>query len=188
MNGKRLVGWLGVAAVGLAGAGLCAAQQVRKELVEPYRKWLYEDVTYIITEDERSTFKRLNTDDQRDKFIEQFWLRRDPTPDTAENEFKEEHYRRLAYANERFASGIPGWKTDRGRIYIVFGPPDEIDDHSSDSTTAFPSIDWTYRHMDGIGDNVQIEFRDSTKSGEFHMFIDPKNFGVPWPAFQELIR
>jgi len=97
--------------------------KLRKELETPYRKWLNEDVTYIITDEERTAFKRLNTDDEREQFIEQFWLRRDPTPDTEENEFKEEHYRRIAYANEHYASGIPGWKADRGRIYITFGPP-----------------------------------------------------------------
>ena len=86
---------------------------------------------YIITDEERQAFKRLTTDEEREQFIEQFWLRRDPTPDTAENEFKEEHYRRIAYANEHYASGIPGWKTDRGRIYITFGPPDEIESHPS---------------------------------------------------------
>jgi len=101
----------------------------RKELESPYRKWLEEDVVYIITDEERRAFKNLQTDEEREQFIEQFWLRRDPTPDTVENEYKEEHYRRIAYANERFASGIPGWKTDRGRIYITFGPPDEIESH-----------------------------------------------------------
>ena len=97
-------------------------EKLRKELEGPYRKWLNEDVAYIITDEERQAWKRLSTDEEREQFIEQFWLRRDPSPDTAENEYKEEHYRRIAYANERFASGIPGWKTDRGRIYITFGP------------------------------------------------------------------
>jgi len=105
--------------------------QLKRELESPYRKWLNEDVSYIITDEERAAFRRLQTDEEREQFIENFWLRRDPTPDTVENEFKEEHYRRIAYANEHFPSGIPGWKTDRGRIYIVYGPPDEIDDHSS---------------------------------------------------------
>jgi GWxTD domain-containing protein len=104
---------------------------LRKELESPYRKWLNEDVSYIITDEERAAFKRLQTDEEREQFIENFWLRRDPTPDTVENEFKEEHYRRIAYANEHYASGIPGWKTDRGKIYIMYGPPDEIEDHSS---------------------------------------------------------
>src|ERR1051325_10566596 len=106
-------------------------EKLRKELETPYRKWLNEDVTYIITDEERKAFRNLNTDEEKEQFIEQFWLRRDPSPDTQENEFKEEHYRRIAYANERFASGIPGWKSDRGRIYITFGPPDEIESHPS---------------------------------------------------------
>jgi GWxTD domain-containing protein len=158
--------------------------QLKRELESPYRKWLNEDVTYIITDEERSAFKRLQTDEEREQFIESFWLRRDPTPDTIENEFKEEHYRRIAYANEHYASGIPGWKTDRGRIYIVYGPPDEIDDHSSGgsyerpmeegggTTSTYPFQDWRYRYIDGIGNNVIIEFVDPTMSGEFHMTMD----------------
>jgi GWxTD domain-containing protein len=160
-------------------------EKLRKELETPYKKWLNEDVTYIITDEERKAWKRLSTDDEREQFIEQFWLRRDPTPDTEENEYKEEHYRRIAYANERFASGIPGWKTDRGRIYIVYGPPDEIDDHSSGgsydrpyeegggTTSTFPFVDWTYRYIEGVGSNVKIEFVDTTMSGEFRMTMDP---------------
>ena len=96
--------------------------RLRKELETPYKKWLNEEVVYIITDEEKTSWKRLATDEEREQFIEQFWLRRDPTPDTEENEYREEHYRRIAYSNERFASGIPGWKTDRGRIYITYGP------------------------------------------------------------------
>jgi GWxTD domain-containing protein len=159
--------------------------QLKKELETPYRKWLNEDVAYIITDEERAAFKRLQTDEEREQFIEQFWLRRDPTPDTIENEFKEEHYRRIAYANEHFASGIPGWKTDRGRIYITYGPPDEIEDHSSGGfyerppeegggeTSTFPFQQWRYRYIEGIGNNVIIEFVDTTMSGEFRMTMDP---------------
>jgi GWxTD domain-containing protein len=159
--------------------------KLRKELEGPYKKWLNEDVTYIITDEERKAWKRLSTDDEREQFIEQFWLRRDPTPDSEENEYKEEHYRRIAYANERFASGIPGWKTDRGRMYIMYGPPDEIDDHSSGgsydrpveegggTTSTFPFIDWTYRYIEGVGSNIKIEFVDPTMSGEFRMTMDP---------------
>jgi GWxTD domain-containing protein len=160
-------------------------EKLRKELETPYKKWLNEDVTYIITDEERKAWKRLSTDDERENFIEQFWLRRDPTPDTEENEYKEEHYRRIAYANDRFASGIPGWKTDRGRMYIMYGPPDEVDDHSSGgtydrpieegggTTSTFPFIDWTYRYIEGVGSNIKIEFVDTTMSGEFRMSMDP---------------
>jgi GWxTD domain-containing protein len=159
--------------------------RLRKELETPYRKWLNEDVSYIITDEERAAFKRLQTDEEREQFIEQFWLRRDPTPDSIENEFKEEHYRRIAYANEHYASGIPGWKSDRGRIYIEYGPPDEIEDHSQGGTyqrpmeegggetSTYPFQQWRYRWIEGVGTNVIIEFVDPSMSGEFRMTMDP---------------
>jgi GWxTD domain-containing protein len=158
---------------------------LKKELETPWKKWLNEDVTYIITDEERKAFKQFNTDEEREQFVEQFWLRRDPTPDTVENEYKEEHYRRIAYANEHYASGAPGWKMDRGRIYITFGPPDEIDSHPSGGTyerptaegggetTTFPFEDWRYRYIEGIGNDVNIEFVDTTMTGEYHMTMDP---------------
>jgi GWxTD domain-containing protein len=161
------------------------AERLRKELETPFRKWLNEDVAYIITDEERQAFKRLATDEEREQFIEQFWLRRDPTPDSAENEFKEEHYRRIAYANERFASGIPGWKTDRGRIYIAFGPADEVESHPSGgtyerpieegggTTSTYPFEKWRYRWIEGIGTDVIIEFVDPTMTGEYRMTMDP---------------
>jgi GWxTD domain-containing protein len=102
---------------------------LKQELSKPYKKWLDEDVVYIITDEERAAFRQLSNDEERDNFIEAFWQRRDPTPDTEENEYKEEHYQRIAYANEHFAAGVPGWRTDRGRMYIVFGKPDEIESH-----------------------------------------------------------
>ena len=149
------------------------------------RKWLDEDVSYIITNEERTAFKALKTDEEREQFIEQFWLRRDPTPDTVDNEFKEEHYARIAYANERFASGIPGWKTDRGRIYIIWGKPDEIESHPSGgtydrpieegggTTSTFPFEIWRYRYIEGIGNEVLLEFVDPSMSGEYRLTIDP---------------
>src|SRR5665213_2492920 len=160
-------------------------KKLEKELATPYKKWLEEEVPYIITDEERSAFLQLQTNEEREQFIEGFWQRRDPTPDTVENEFKEEHYRRIAYANERFASGIPGWKTDRGRIYIIWGPADEVEAHPTGglydrpmsegggSTTTYAYEDWRYRHMDGIGDNIIIEFVDPDNSGEYHMTMDP---------------
>jgi GWxTD domain-containing protein len=160
-------------------------EKLRKELEGPYRRWLQEDVGYIITDEERQSFKRMATDDEKQSFIESFWLRRDPTPDSAENEFKEEHYRRIAYANERFASGIPGWKTDRGRIYITFGPPAEIESHPSGgtyerpieegggTTSTYPFEKWRYRWIEGIGNDVNIEFVDPTMTGEYRMTMDP---------------
>ncbi len=160
-------------------------EKLRKELETPFRKWLNEDVTYIITDEERQAWKRLATDEEREQFIEQFWLRRDPTPDSVENEYKEEHYRRIAYANERYASGIPGWKADRGRIYITFGPPDEIESHPSGgtyerpfeegggTTSTFPFEKWRYRWIEGIGSDINIEFVDPTMTGEYRMTMDP---------------
>ena len=123
--------------------------------------------------EERAAFKRLSTDGERENFIEQFWLKRDPTPDTIENEFKEEHYRRIAYANDRFASQLPGWKTDRGRIYITFGPPDELESHPSGVQGSNPYEIWRYRWIEGIGTNVQIEFVDTSMTGEYRMTTDP---------------
>ncbi len=160
------------------------AKALKQELSGTYKKWLNEDVAYIITDEERAAFKQLSNDEERDQFIEAFWQRRDPTPDTEENEFKEEHYRRIEYANEHFAAGIPGWKTDRGRIYIVFGPPDEIDAHPSGgtydrpveegggTTSTYPFEDWRYRYLEGIGQEVIIEFVDTCMCGEYHMTID----------------
>ncbi len=159
-------------------------KKLKQELEGPYKKWLNQDVAWIITDEERAAFKQLSNDEERDQFIEQFWLRRDPTPDTVENEYKEEHYRRIAYANEHFASGIPGWKTDRGRIYIMFGPADNIESHPAGgyyqrpmeegggSTSTYPFEVWTYRYLEGIGQNIEIEFVDPSMSGEYHMTMD----------------
>jgi GWxTD domain-containing protein len=158
---------------------------IQKEMESPYKKWLSEEVPYIITEEERSAFKRLNTDEEREQFIEQFWERRNPDPGSPENEFKEEYYRRIAYANEHYASGIPGWRTDRGRIYIMYGPADEIESHPSGGsytrppeegggeTSTYPFEQWRYRYIDGIGQNIILEFVDPTMTGEYHLTIDP---------------
>src|SRR5215472_6767166 len=160
------------------------AKALKQELSKPYKKWLDEDVAYIITDEERAAFRQLSNDEERDNFIEAFWQRRDPTPDTEENEYKEEHYQRIAYANEHFAAGVPGWKTDRGRIYIVFGKPDEIDSHPSGGTyerpmeegggetSTFPFEDWRYRYIEGIGQEVIVEFVDTCMCGEYHMTMD----------------
>src|ERR1700683_3421279 len=157
---------------------------LKQELSRPYKKWLEEDVVWIITDEERAAFKQLSNDEERDNFIEAFWQRRDPTPDTEENEYKEEHYQRIAYANEHFAAGVPGWRTDRGRIYIVYGKPDEIDSHPSGGayerpmeegggeTSTFPFETWRYRYLDGIGQEIMIEFVDTCMCGEYHMTLD----------------
>jgi GWxTD domain-containing protein len=140
-----------------------------------YQKWLTEEVPYIITDAERNTFNQLQSNSEREIFIEQFWARRNPAPGAVENAFRAEHYRRIGYANEHFGSkaGTPGWKTDRGRIYITFGPPDEIDSHPNASATNFPYEDWHYRIIENIGNNVAIGFIDTDLNGEFHMAKDP---------------
>src|SRR6266849_8071566 len=156
-------------------------RNVKPELKKAYKDWLDKDVTYIITDEERKAFKKLATDDEREKFIEEFWRRRDPDPDTEENEFKEEYYERIAYANEHFASGIPGWKTDRGRIWIMYGKPDELESHPSGgqydrpsyegggSTSTYPFEKWFYRYIPGVGSGVEIEFVDPSGSGEYRI-------------------
>jgi GWxTD domain-containing protein len=168
-----------------------AKQQQRKnkdlerELDSQYKKWLNEDVVYIITPEEKNAFLHLATNEEREQFIEQFWQRRNPDPDSAENTYKEEHYRRIAYANEHYASGIPGWKTDRGRIYIMWGPADEVDSHPTGGsyqrpstegggeTTTYPFEDWRYRYLEGMGEDVELEFVDPTSTGEYHLTMDP---------------
>ena len=167
----------------LGFAGWKAQAQVRapgQAAASPYEKWANEDVAYIITPAERAVFERLQTNAEREQFIEQFWLRRDPTPGTPRNEFKEEHYRRIGYANGRFGfSGVAGWRTDRGKIYITFGPPDELDQHPNGGADlegrAVPSpVDyWRYRFIPGVGNDVFMEFVDSTRTGNYEMTRDP---------------
>ena len=161
------------------------ARKTLKELDSQYKQWLNEDVIYIISPEERNAFLQLDTNEEREQFIEQFWLRRSSNPDLPDNDFKEEHYRRIAYANEHFASGIPGWKTDRGRLYIMWGPADEVDSHPTGgtwdrpmedgggSTTTYPWETWRWRYLEGIGENVEIEFVDPSGSGEYHITMDP---------------
>ncbi len=163
-------------------------EQQKKAILEKesgyYKKWVNEDVRWIITDEELSAWKKLTTNAERDAFIEAFWQRRDPTPDTPENEYKEEHYRRIAYANEHFAAGVPGWRTDRGRMYIMYGKPDSIDSHpmggpyqrpaeeGGGQTETYPFEVWRYRYLDGIGQEIEIEFVDPCSCGEYHMTID----------------
>ncbi|MDM7923818.1 MAG: GWxTD domain-containing protein [Pyrinomonadaceae bacterium] len=156
-------------------------RKVEAELNKAYKKWLSEDVKYIITKEEERAFKALQTDEERENFIENFWRRRDPNPDTEENEYREEYYERIAYANEKFTSGIPGWRTDRGRIYIAWGKPDSIESHPAGgaydrpswegggTTSTYPFEVWFYRHLEGVGDGVEIEFVDPTSTGEYRI-------------------
>jgi len=160
-------------------------RNVKPELKRVYKDWLEKDVAYIITDEERKAFRKLETDDERERFIEEFWRRRDPDPDTDENEYREEYYERIAYTNEHFASGIPGWKTDRGRIYIMYGKPDEKESHPAGGpyerepyegggqTTTYPFERWFYRYLPGIGSGIEIEFVDPTGSGEYRIARNP---------------
>ncbi len=159
-------------------------RNVKGEMKDAYKRWLNTDVDYIITKDEKRAFLALTTDEERENFIENFWRRRDPNPDTEENEYREQYYERIAYANEHFSSGIPGWKTDRGRIYIAWGKPDSIETHPTGgaydrpswegggSTTTYPFEVWWYRHLDNVGDGLEIEFVDPTGTGEYRLARD----------------
>src|ERR1700743_1287833 len=159
-------------------------KELKQELKGPYKKWLGGGVRWIITDQEMKAFKSLSNDEEREAFIEQFWLRRNPNPDSPDNEFREEHYRRIAYANEHYAAGKPGWKTDRGHIYIAYGKPDSTDDHPSGGsyerpmeegggeTSTFPFEVWHYRYIEGVGDNIDLEFVDTCQCGDYHFTID----------------
>jgi GWxTD domain-containing protein len=155
-----------------------------QERPQYYKKWLDEDVHYIITDEEKAVFKSLKTEEERESFIDQFWARRNPDTRSTSNEFKEEHYRRIAYANQHYASGVPGWKTDRGMIYIKYGKPDEIESHPSGgtynresyegggSTSTYPFERWWYRHIDAVGDDIEIEFVDKSMSNEYKIAMN----------------
>src|SRR5579862_2874196 len=159
-------------------------KELKQELHGSYKKWVDEDVHWIITDQELKAFKSLSNDEERDSFIEAFWQRRNPNPDSPENEFREEHYRRIEYSNEHFAAGKPGWKTDRGHIYIAYGPPDSIDSHPSGgtydrpmeegggTTSTYPFETWHYRYLEGIGENIDLEFVDTCMCGDYHFTID----------------
>ncbi|MBA2621894.1 MAG: GWxTD domain-containing protein [Acidobacteria bacterium] len=161
------------------------SRNVKVEVKKVYKDWVNKDVAYIITGDEKKAFGKLANDEERENFIENFWRRRDPNPDTEENEYREQYYERIAYANEHYASGIPGWKTDRGRIYITFGKPDSVESHPSGgsydrpsyegggSTTTYPFETWFYRHLDNVGEGIEIEFVDPTGTGEYRIARSP---------------
>lgn len=172
----------------LSARDLCAQDQIQRTRSKrrqapvrissdfPAKKWLDEDVRWIITDQERANFKALTTDKQRDDFVEAFWERRNPNPGSEENTFKEEHYARFAYANERFAGPIPGWKTDRGRIYIVYGPPDEREEHPGRADTSsatgtlpqrFSTEVWRYNFIEGLGYGVFFVLLDKCGCGEY---------------------
>ena len=173
----------------LAGAALTLAawhvnpklgtvsKQVDQKIEGSWQKWLNEDVVYIISKEEKTAFERLNSNEERQEFVNQFWERRDPTPGTPENEFKEEHYRRIAYANQHYAVGEPtnkaGWQTARGHIYIQFGPPDEIDSHPNGNGTGVAFEDWLYLHIAGSDQPAPFHFVDSTRTKDYELAAGP---------------
>lgn len=171
-----------IAVLVVAGLAGSLAAQTAEDLQGPFKRWLDEDVAYIITGEERDAYVQLTADAEREHFIESFWMRRDPTPDSTTNEYKEEHYRRIAYANDRFAARIPGWKTVRGRTYITRGPPDEIESHPSGGQYRRPSRDgggftadypfevWRYRGAEG---DMFLEFEDPGMTGEYRLRVSP---------------
>ncbi|MBI4444831.1 MAG: GWxTD domain-containing protein [Acidobacteria bacterium] len=182
---KNRIVWVFVV-FSIFGVALAQSGKAKKESERDYyKKWLEEDVLYIITDEEKDVFKKLQSDEEKENFIEQFWARRDPTPESSHNEFKEEHYRRIQYANDHFSSGIPGWKLDRGRTYIMFGPPDRIESYPSGghynrpswegggSTSTVPFERWEYRYLEGVGQDIEIEFVDQSLSGEYRMTMNP---------------
>lgn len=197
----------------LPGSALCVGQEQKpeqnqeqlkkkidkirlEESEKHWKKWLNEDVVYIISPEEVSVFLNLTTEEERENFVEQFWRRRDPDPRTSENEFRTEHYRRIKYANERFHAGIDGWKTDRGMIYIKFGKPDRVESHpiggpylrpineGGGETSTFPFEVWNYRYLEGVGSDVEIEFVDLSGANLYKMTSNPfekdEFFWTPW--------
>ncbi|HEV2620163.1 MAG TPA: GWxTD domain-containing protein, partial [Acidobacteriaceae bacterium] len=153
-------------------------KDLKNELHGVYKTWLEQDVKWLITDTEEQAFKHLSNDEERDSFIENFWRRRNPNPDSPDNTFRDEIYSRIQYANDHFAAGMPGWLTDRGHIYIAYGPPDDKDQHPGGGTydrpgsegggrtTTFPFEVWHYRYIEGIGDNIDLEFVDTCMCGD----------------------
>ena|SRR5215467_14398369 len=163
-------------------SGFCApavCQNSRITLPSKYKKWLDEDVRWIMTAQERRDFLKLSSDDAREKFILAFWNTRNPAPGNKDNSFKREHYRRIAYANEHFVAGMPGWMTDRGRIYVVYGPPDSIKKVNVAKPTDFPEEDWLYHHIEAVGDEISLKFVDDCLCGAYELKNEPQEMYPP---------
>src|SRR6266851_3398027 len=140
----RGVALLVISSLFLSGAVLPTPAQ-KQRLEKSYKEWLERDVAYFITKEERNGFLKLPTDDARDQFIQNFWELRNPTPGSAENTFKDDVYKRIAYANSHFGagSGGEGWRSDRGRTYITLGPPQQTEVHYN-AANLFPLEVWFY--------------------------------------------
>jgi GWxTD domain-containing protein len=159
----------------LVGSGLQAGQEggQKNHLPPLSKKWLEEDVVYIISRREKQVFQKLRTEREREIFTEAFWKQRDPTPGTPENEFRVEHYRRISYANRYFGrqSPLPGWKTDRGRITIILGEPNDVQKFDSGQET-YPAEIWFYQGKTeaGLPPAFNIVFFKEHGSGEYKLY------------------
>jgi len=143
------------------------AKEAIRRLPESTRYWLAEDAIYIITPEERCAFLRLNTDEEREQFIEQFWYRRSVDPISLDYDYKTEFYRRVVFANEKYGSKLlAGRNTDRGRLYVIFGPPESVDENS-DPAAPHSIQTWHYHYIKGIGENVQIHFEYATRYDDY---------------------
>jgi GWxTD domain-containing protein len=155
-----------VVAVGVMALAQSPSVKYQTASLSPvYERWLNEDVAWIFAPEERDAFVKLRNDAERDHFVQQFWDRRDPTPGTTENEYKQEHYRRIAYSNEHFASKLPGWRTDRGKTYIVKGPPKEM---RGNSVQGHPAQSWFYS-IPGMKADVVVRFVDNCECDEYEL-------------------
>jgi len=162
-----------------SASDILASKRKAKDLPEGYRKWLEEEVVYIITPKEKVVFLQLDNDRVRNLFIEAFWRQRDPNPNTVENEFKKEHYRRITFANQRFGkeSPGPGWRSDMGRIYITLGEASYAEQHENLSEV-YPVIIWFYEGMIeyGLPNSFSVVFFKKAGIGEFELY-SPVKYG-----------
>ncbi len=158
--------------IGLSAYSLNLYSMPNLELPMKYETWLKEDVIYIITPKEKEVFLKLESDNERDLFIEQFWRQRDPTPNTPRNEFKDEHYRRIEYATKKFGKGTPtkGWRTDRGRFYIMLGSPYHVERFSTPDIN--PIEVWYYHGNPKLGQasNFRLLFFQRNGTGDFEHY------------------
>src|SRR4030043_293905 len=157
---------------GLASLSPSAAGQ-KKDLPAVYKKWLEEEVVYIISSLEKQVFEKLQTDRERAPFIEAFWKQRDPSPGTTENEFRPQHLRRVNYANHCLGrqSPIPRWKTGGGRIYIILGEPNDIQHFESRQQTSPPEV-WFYQNKAEVGlpTGFNIVFFKEHGTGDYKLY------------------
>ena len=166
---------------GYPEAGATGVEKTTADMPQHYKDWLKKDVVYIITPREKEAFLQFESDRERDIFIDAFWKQRDPTPGTPANEFKEEHYRRLDYADKYFGRGTtrPGRETDRGRIYIILGPPLDIGRYEVESYV-YPARIWSYEGKPeyGFPSLFNIIFFRRQGMGDFILYSPTEGKGI----------